>query len=166
MLSITWCVIENISLPGKCAALIRALRVKASHCCLFNVRTAYMVPVYSKKQVIIGMCTDVAKIYDQHATWTSNSLCMNPVKKCIPWNMHQALLWLYNLSWLIPLICFFFTSLKFVSLTLGQLCPYYDVLVPVIFGPTNADDISITFGPVKIIVRDSDWLKSHIAASP
>ena len=80
--------------------------------------------------------------------------------------MHQALLWLYNLSWLIPLICFFFTSLKFVSLTLGQLCPYYDALVPVIVGPTNADDISITFGPVKIIVRDSDWLKSHIAASP
>ena len=35
-----------------------------------------------------------------------------------------------------------------------------------IFGPTNADYISITFGPVKICVRDSDWLKSLIAASP
>ena len=35
-----------------------------------------------------------------------------------------------------------------------------------IFGPTNADDNSITFGPVKICVRDSDWLKSLIAASP
>ena len=35
-----------------------------------------------------------------------------------------------------------------------------------IFGPTNADDISITFGPVKIGVRNSDWLKSLIVASP
>ena len=35
-----------------------------------------------------------------------------------------------------------------------------------IFGPTNADNISITFGPVKICVRDSGWLKSRIAASP
>ena len=35
-----------------------------------------------------------------------------------------------------------------------------------IFGHINADDISITFGPVKISVRDSDWLKSLIAASP
>ena len=34
-----------------------------------------------------------------------------------------------------------------------------------IFGPTNIDYISITFGPVKICVRDSDWLKSLIAAS-
>ena len=32
-------------------------------------------------------------------------------------------------------------------------------------GPTNTDYISITFGPVKIGVRDSDWLKSLIAAS-
>ena len=32
------------------------------------------------------------------------------------------------------------------------------------FGLTNADDISITFGPVKICVKDSDWLKSLIAA--
>ena len=35
-----------------------------------------------------------------------------------------------------------------------------------IFGPNNADDISITFGLVKMCVRDSDWLKSFIAASP
>ena len=35
-----------------------------------------------------------------------------------------------------------------------------------IFGPTNDDDISIRFGPVKICVTDSDWLKSLIAASP
>ena len=35
-----------------------------------------------------------------------------------------------------------------------------------IFGTTNVDDISITFGPVKICVRDSDWLKSLNAASP
>ena len=33
-------------------------------------------------------------------------------------------------------------------------------------GPTNADYISITFGPVKICVRDSDLRKSLIAASP
>ena len=30
----------------------------------------------------------------------------------------------------------------------------------------NADYISITFGPVKICVRHSDWLESLIAASP
>ena len=35
-----------------------------------------------------------------------------------------------------------------------------------IFGPTNVDYISIIVGPVKICVRDSDWLKSLIAASP
>ena len=35
-----------------------------------------------------------------------------------------------------------------------------------IFGPTNADYISITFGPVKICVKDSDWLKSLIVSSP
>ena len=35
-----------------------------------------------------------------------------------------------------------------------------------IFGPTNADDISIIFGPVRICVKYSDWLKSLIAASP
>ena len=34
------------------------------------------------------------------------------------------------------------------------------------FRPTNIDYISITFGPVKICVGDSDWLKSLIAASP
>ena len=34
-----------------------------------------------------------------------------------------------------------------------------------IFGPTIADDISITFGPVKICVGDFDWLTSRIAAS-
>ena len=33
-----------------------------------------------------------------------------------------------------------------------------------ISGPTNADDISITFGSVEICVRDSNWLKSLIAA--
>ena len=35
-----------------------------------------------------------------------------------------------------------------------------------IFGPINADYISITFGTVKMCVRYSDWLKSLIAASP
>ena len=34
------------------------------------------------------------------------------------------------------------------------------------FAPTNAYDISITFGAIEICVRDSDWLKSLIAASP
>ena len=34
-----------------------------------------------------------------------------------------------------------------------------------IFGPTNTYDISITFDPVEICVRDSDWLESLIAAS-
>ena len=35
-----------------------------------------------------------------------------------------------------------------------------------LLGSTNTDYISITFGPVKICVSDSDWVKSLIAASP
>ena len=35
-----------------------------------------------------------------------------------------------------------------------------------IFKPTDADGISFIFGPGEISVRDSDWLKSFIVASP
>ena len=35
-----------------------------------------------------------------------------------------------------------------------------------IFGPTDADGISIIFGPVEICVKDSDWMKPLFAASP
>ena len=35
-----------------------------------------------------------------------------------------------------------------------------------ILWPTNADDISIKFDTVKICLRDFDWLKSLLTASP